>query len=347
MKVIGHDELMMYNESHFIRQQPSDEKKWQDSTWMQWWDLENKLGGVHRIGHEYNIEGGPKVALWSNLITPKGIYKRVLYQTLREADKLPNGWGGGDDTCRNVFENGLHVWIIDDPEAGVSATLKFKDYHQAFMGFPVSGRHYEDLAPDHLDIGGSVTGMITMQGTTFEANGMGMRDHGWGHRHFNVMLSHRYVTGTFGPALTFCACVTHNGVDDSIEAFGWAVKDTDTVIFAEDIDVITYAEVDSASTRGGHIMMKLADGEVLDCELIAEAPGLVNSFHVVPNNTCCRANCNGREGVGTFESSMNFHQGKRPTGKMQNAIVANGFYPGPFEPWGNTNNSVFLAKRML
>ena len=346
MKAIGRDQLRMYNASHFLRQPPDPSGLWQDSTWLHWWDLDNDVGGVHRIGHEYNIEGSePMIALWSNLLTPKGMYKHVLYHPLREQDKLPNGWGGGDETTRNEIVDGIHIWTVDDPEAGVSATLNFEDFHESFMGFPMSGRTNEDIAPNHIDTGGRLTGTINMQGTQFEAtNGMGVRDHGWGHRNLATMHSHRYVAGTFGPDFTFCAWAIHNGVNDSIEAFGWVVKDTDTVVFAKDIDIVTYAEIDSASTRGGHITMQLADGDVLDCELTAVAPGVYNHFHIANNNTLCRASCNGRDGAGMFESWMNYHQGTRPPGKLQSALWENGFHPAPF---ASGETGALMAKRTL
>src|SRR5512145_2351169 len=65
----------------------------------------------------------------------------------------------------------------------------------------------------------------------------------------------------------------HNGVNNSVEGFGWVVRGADTVIFAKDIDIVAYTEIDSASTCGGHITMHLADGEVFESELTAVAPG--------------------------------------------------------------------------
>ena len=348
MKVIGRENLTMYDESHCLRQQPTDEVRWQDSAWLNWWDSENKVGGVHRIGHEYNNpDSGPVIALWINLVTPKGVYKRVVYQPLREEDKLPNGWGGGDDTCRLEIENGLHVWKIDDPQEGVSATLSFKDFHPSFNGFPQSGQTAEDIAPCHIDVHGSVKGTIVMKGETFKADGMGVRDHGWGHRELDVMTSHRYVSGTFGPDFGFTSWAIHNR-RGSIEIFGWVVKD-DQVIFPKNIDIVAYTEIDSVSTRGGQVRFDLANDEVIECELIADAPGLMNYFHNMPNlNTLCRAVCNGREGAGMLESSMNYHRGDRTPDIMQCGLVQNGFYSGPFfEQQGESANSPFLVKRTI
>lgn len=87
---------------------------------------------------------------------------------------------------------------------------------------------------------------------------------------------------------------------------------------------------------------------MLECEVIAEAPGLQNFFHNFGNNnTLCRAVCNGRVGSGQIETSMNYHEGHRPAGRMQRALSANGFYPGTFELKGNVQDERFIPKRTL
>jgi hypothetical protein len=348
MRFIGRDNVKTYTEKDFIRQTPNA-PLWQDSAWLNWWDVTNKVGGIHRIGHEYNkLDGQPDmVAAWSNLVTPKGIYKRVTYLPLREEDKLPTGWGSGDTTSRVEFDGADSLWTIDDPEHDVQAELLFRDFHPAFRGFPSSGRTSEDIAPDHIDVAGSITGTITMQGDTFTADGMGVRDHGWGHRDLYTMRSHRYVSGTFGPDFSFCSWAVHNGVNDRIEIFGFVVRD-DTVIFPKDIDIVAYTEIDSASVRGGRIRYTLPDDEVIEAEIIAEAPGLMNYFHNMPNNnTLGRAICGGRIGSGQFESSSNYHAGNRAPTKLQRALAGNGFFPAlPVEEW-QKEGSPFLSKTTI
>ena len=190
-----------------------------------------------------------------------------------------------------------------------------------------------------------------MKGKSFKAtNGMGVRDHGWGHRDIKTMLSHRYVAGTFARDFTFCAWSIHSDTNDAVESFGWVVKGGDTVVFAKRIEIVSYVEVDSASVRGGRIIMNLADGDVLDCELTAVAPGLVNWFDThkfANNNTLCRAVCNGRVGAGMFESMMNFHKGTRAPGKMQRALASNGFYAGTFENLLADPNGPFTEARVI
>lgn len=348
MEFIGRDDVVVYAESDNYRARPDDRPKWQDSTWLQWWDLEQRAGGVHRIGHEYNIDGGPMVANWCNLITPAGIFKRVTYLPLREEDKLPRGWGGGDATCTNEIVDGEHLWTVDVPESGVSARLVFTDWHGPFCGFPSAGRTAEDITAHHIDISGPVTGSITMQGRTFEVTGMGLRDHGWGRRDLGTMLSHRYVTGCFGPDLSFCAYAIHNGTNDRIETFGWSVQG-DRVIFATDVDIVAYTEVDSASTRGGHVRLALADGSVLDCELTAVAPGLASVFPSAFTNlnTLCRAEIDGRVGTGHIETSMNFHYGSRAPERMRRGLVRNGFYPGTLAELQADPDGPFVPKQTI
>jgi len=348
MNVIGRDKLTWYDESFKLRQQPTDEPVWQDSCWLNWWDTKNKVGGIFRIGHEYNYPGKPPmVASWIGIITPKGIYKRVLHLPLREEDKLPNGWGGGDEVVRVEIDNGDHVWQVNDPAHGVTATLRFHDFHPMFNGFPLSGDTAEDIAPAHIDVHGSVKGDITIQGDSFHADGMGVRDHGWGHRAYGQMTSHRYVSGTFGPDFGFTSWAVHN-LRGSVEIFGWVVRNGE-VIFPKDIDIVAYTEIDSVSVRGGRVTFTLATDERIECDLIAEAPGLMNYFHNMPNNnTCCKAICDGRIGAGMLESSMNYYRGNQPPDKMQWGVVHNGFYPSPFTAVATAGTeNAFLIKRTI
>lgn len=344
---IGRDQVKLYAKADFLRQQPHG-PQWNDSAWLNWWDPKNKVGGVHRLGHEYNrSEGGPPmVAAWSNLITPKGIYRRVEYLPLREADKLSSGWGSGDDTSRVEFDDEGSVWTIEDAEYGVSARLRMWDYHEAFRGFPSAGKTHDEITSDHLDVAGRIAGTITVQGDTFAADGMGVRDHGWGHRNLGTMRSHRYISGTFGPDFSFVSWAIHS-VHDTIEIFGWVMKGN-TVIFPKDIDVVVYAEIDSCSTRGGRIRYELPGGEVIEAELVAEAPGMQHYFHnLANNNTTCTVYCNGRVGAGMVETSMNYHEGHRAPTKLQRAIATGGFFPAlPVNQW-NLPGTVFMAKRTL
>jgi hypothetical protein len=330
MRYTGRDFLRFYDETHHFRQAPQPgPRKWQDSTWLQWWDDKNKVGGVHRIGHEYNVPGGEMVAGWTNLIAPNGVFKNVTWLPLREADKLERGWGSGDDVARNEYVDGKHAWFIDDKANGVAAELTFEDYSPAFCTFPSSGRTVAEISSDHIDVGGKITGWIEMKGERFEVDGFGLRDHGWGYRDVNLILSHRYVTGCFGPDLWFvCYSVMNANSEGSIEQFGWVAKDG-VLHSAKKIDMVAYVENDGSTTRGGHISITLPDGDVMEVELEAAAPGIMCRVHnMFNNNTLCRATYNGRKGSGMFETSLNFHAGTREPQRMVGNLLHTGWYPG-------------------
>ena len=348
MKFVGRDDVLVYEEADNLRKEPDEKPKFNDSTWLQWWDLESGCGGVHRIGHEHNLDEGAMVNSWFHLVTPAGVYKRSTYLPLRDEDKLEFGWGGGDDVCRNEIIDGEHVWTLEDPEPEVSARLAFTDWHGAFCGFPSAGRTAEDITTHHIDIAGPVTGTIDMLGRAYEVSGMGLRDHGWGHRDVGTMLSHRYVTGCFGPDLSFCAYAIHNGVNDRIETFGWCVQG-ETVTFAVDVDIVAHTEVDSASTRGGHIRLALADGQLIDCKLTAVAPGLASVFPngFTNNNTLCRAEVDGRVGAGHLETSMTFHHGDRKPERMRRALVATGLHAATLDQLQADANGPFVPKQVI
>jgi hypothetical protein len=331
MKFTGRENVHLYDASTVLRQVPLlGPRKWQDSTWLQWWDIDSGVGGVHRIGHEYNLSDGvrPHVAAWSNLITPKGVFKQVKWLPLREQDKLARGWGGGDETLRQEYIDGEHVWLFDDPQSGVSCDLRFKDYYLPFRSFPSSGKSAETISAEHIDVAGRLRGSVTMGGQTYRVEGQGFRDHGWGYRDVNLILSHRYVTGAFGPDLSFCCYAIHNASSNTVETFGFVAKGS-TVHFAKKIDLIAYVENDSSTTRGGRIEITLADGEMLDVELTSVAPGIMCNVHNMwNNNTLCSAAYDGRVGSGMFETSMNFHQGTRKPGKMIGNLLESGYYAG-------------------
>lgn len=54
MKFIGRDHVVEYSDDDEGRLTPGTVDKWQDSAWLHWFDIEAGVGGVHRIGHEYN-----------------------------------------------------------------------------------------------------------------------------------------------------------------------------------------------------------------------------------------------------------------------------------------------------
>jgi hypothetical protein len=305
-------------------QPPRPEQNWQDSVVLVWWDLENNIGGYHRIGHEPNVEGG-KIALWNNLLSPQGIYKSTEFLPLREEDRMDNGGFGAGDTCRYEFLEGRHVWTVKDGD--VSATISHTDFHESVECYPKDSTVTQEFANVHVDIPGAVSGTLTIKGVEYQINGLSFRDRGWGTRDWKTLLSHRWVAGTFGPDFSFLALSWYS-IDESIAAFGWVVRG-DTVTYAKALDITAYIEVDGAINRGGHVRFELTTGEVFDieCERIGDQ-GLVSYHHdICCVDVMCRATCNDMVGFCDFETTCNIQNGKRQPTKFAHGIAANGFHP--------------------
>ncbi len=324
MNTVSNPGLQVHGNQAHLRQQPSSQEHWQDSVVLVWWDAANAIGGLHRIGHEPNVKGGGQVAQWTCLISPQGIYKATRYQPLREADRLPDGFGGGDDGCRYQFRDGRHIWTIDTDE--VSAVLGQTDFHDTIDCYPKKGSLADDFAPAHFDIPGAVTGTLKVKGREYQVNGLGVRDHGWGPRDWNSILSHRWVAGTTGPDFGFIV-VSFHSVDDVIASFGW-ISRAGKITFAKKVDILAYIEADAATNRGGHLHIELADGEVIELECTPVAKGLASYHHgVCCMDVLCKFSYQGVEGFCDFESTSNIQHGKRRPGKFTNAIIEDGFHP--------------------
>ncbi len=328
LQSIGGAALPIHGDETHVRQRPGPEAHWQDSVVLVWWDDTHRIGGFHRIGHEPNTASGPMIALWNNLITPEGVYRKTVYQPLREADRLASGGhGGGDDTCRCEYLNGEHVWTLHDGE--VSAELRHSDFSPNVDCYPKQGAIGDDFAPAHFDVPGRVTGWLKVNGTEYQVQGLSVRDHGWGPRDWNSVYSHRWVAGTTGPDFGFIG-VSWHAANDSMASFGWVVRG-ERVTYAKKLDILTYTEIDGATNRGGRVRFELADGQTIDIECTAVAPGLISTHHdICCTDTLCRITVDGQPGFCDFESSSNMQHGKRVPAKAV-GLVDNGFHPNPVQ----------------
>src|SRR3546814_15971558 len=92
---------------------------------MHWYDGKAGIGGLQRIGHEPNRDGG-KAVLWSNVFTTEGVrYRRCLSDLpLRPEDRLANGFGALDH--KFIF-NGNPRWIVRDEGIEVDLNVRSEE----------------------------------------------------------------------------------------------------------------------------------------------------------------------------------------------------------------------------
>ncbi|KAM5346062.1 hypothetical protein ACJ41O_009067 [Fusarium nematophilum] len=314
-----------------VRQKPTAEENFQDSVVLVWWDPDNHIGGFHRLGHEFSQKTGNLATLWTNIVTPTGVFKRTQSIPLREEDSLPGGgFGSGDGTCTVEYKNGQHIWTIDEPEQSLTARVIHRDTGPHVDCFPKKSQVTETFAAGHTDIPGTVTGTLNHEGKTYQVrNGLSIRDHGWGVRNWgSALLSHRWIVGTAGPEFSI-VIVSWHSADDQYAKFGWVVRDN-VVTAAKAIDIVTYVEDDSLTNRGGKTEVELVTGEAYVINWEPVAKGFLAHHRGVSNqDRLCsfKAVGGGKEfnGFGDYENTSNITAGMRKPSLMVNCINQDGF----------------------
>lgn len=323
MEIVGGGnviELTREDEWHHVS---DGHELWQESVLLCWWDLNNKLGGVHRIGHQPFHRDGPKVHVWNNLFAPSCVYKRTEILPLRAKDTFVTGFGGGDDSFKFEFTDHA-IWTFQQKE--VSGQLHVHDFHTPVDIYPKMGTLAEQISSGHLEVGSSVSGSLTLNGKHYNVEGMAFRDHGWGRRDWNILLTHRWIGATFGPDLSILANSTLLIGDVNYE-FGCVMRDN-KIIYTDKVDIVTYLEHDGLTHRGGHLHMELTTGEILDIELEVLQKGSVNwaADTMAITDTMCRMVYGDRIGICNFEISNNATRGRhRPTFAL-NGFTENGLH---------------------
>lgn len=322
MEIVGGVKVHVYDPVDEGSHKPGPQELWQESVVLVWWDLAQGVGGFYRIGHETNWKTGPKVSLWSNTITPEGVFHKTTYLPLRKEDQGPNSFGSGDGTVRFEYDQRA-IWTFDDPD--LRGRLVAEDFHPGLDCYPKSGA-ISEFAPHHMEVSSRVTGELTVKGRTYKVNALAFRDHGWGERAWHTLMSHRWVAGVFEDGLSFCALSWYSS-DDVLIRFGWVVRG-DTVLYAKDVDIVAYVETDAMSVRGGHVKLTLTNGEVLDVECTQVAPTCMSFHHdICCGDTMCRIESNGKKGICDFETTHNTQGGTRRPKTFQSGIIDNGWHP--------------------
>lgn len=325
MDVIGGGEVVVRGPADEGRHAASSHEWWQESVTLIWWDLEQQVGGFHRIGHEPNLKTGPQVYLTNSLFTQSHVYRRSEFIRMQPEDQFPNGFAGGNGHCRFEFVDGKARWTLKDDT--VAMDLVAKDHHTPIDIWPKGGELGKDIAPEHMEVASAVSGTVTIAGKTYNVtNGAAFRDHGWGIRHWEKIMVYRWVVGVFDASLSVFA-MTFLSPDGTMSSFGLVNKDNQ-LIRAKTVDIVTYIEADGFTHRGGHVRLVLATGEVMELECAALQKGTVNSHHGNTwLDTFCKMTYGNKVGVCDFEIANRPFQGTHKPVCLQKAVMENGLFP--------------------
>jgi hypothetical protein len=298
-----------------------DHPLWQESVLLHWFDQRQGIGGWHRLGHEPNNQGG-RAAIWSFMFDRSGWqYRRCGEVALTAADKLPNGFGGGE-ALRFVYQDGAARWNVSD--GALTAQLECRNLFPLVDPFPKSDELAAKRFANHFEVAGRVSGRVTHQGRTVTISGYGYRDHSWGPRDWQKgMLNHRWFTGTLGSELSFAA-ITAQAQSGNLTRVGFVHRDGKTVR-AESVDVVAFMEPDGVTHRGGEIRLTLPTREVIQIRLRAFAGVLFQRGSVVMVETFCAAEGHGLHGYCDAEISTNPRNGTSPVQLALNANTVDGF----------------------
>jgi hypothetical protein len=307
MEITGGGSVIELGPEMEVLQPAEEHPMWQDSVVLCWWDLDNHVGGYHRIGHHAYHPEGPLVHLTSNFFGADCVLRRCGFIPLRPEDQGASTYGCGDGTCGFEFTDHA-IWTFDQPE--VSGELHVHDFHPPVDIYPKTGQLAERITAGHLEVGGGVTGSLTLNGTTYEIDGLGFRDHGWGKRYWEDFVAHRWLAGTFGPEMTVLA-VAVLGTDDTIAEFGCVIREG-TLTYADTVDMVTYLEHDALTHRGGRTRMELPGGETLVIDIEPLQRGAVSQMpgSLAVTDTMSRITCDGRVGICNYEISNNASRGR-------------------------------------
>ena len=302
----NHGEVVTYPPEDELPHGPEGDL-WQESVYVCWWDADAGVGGVHRIGHEQH-DGG-QVALWNTILTADGTrHRRVRTGPLLPEYRLPTGFGS--DTGHACTFDGQHqYWTWDEPDG--AGHLRIEDFFPRMHNFPSNaGTLTKDFAAQHFETAGRIIGTVRVGQKTYAVNGLCYRDHSWGTRKFDTLLSHRWFTGTFGPHLSFGGMIWH-GTDGSLGRFGLVVRDG-VAAFATDVDILAYIEPDGITHRGGEMTLTLPGDEQIH---ITARPidGVVQVIHNIASvDQLCVAEHRGQTGFCVLEMTNNPRNGSGP-----------------------------------
>lgn len=293
---------------------------WQESVAISWRDATAGIGGILRIGHEPNHQGGIAVVTGGVVRADGTSFRRNAVNALGPADLLADGFGAQDGRYRHTYDAALRLEVDDGP---LQLDLAVEDFYARTDFFPKdAGSLVDEIASNHFEASGRITGRVMLDGQEVEVDGLCHRDHSWGLRHWDTILNHRWCPVTFGPDLSLGSIVWHAS-NGSIGRFGYVVRDG-VVELTDDVEILVLMEADGVSFRRGTMEMGLPDGQrwVVEAEPME---ALVSDHHgVIWLDGVGEARLDGRVGFCDLEVSNNPRAGRAPLTATLRAVAGEG-----------------------
>lgn len=304
-----------------------DDPLWQESVFIVWRDRHRPIGGVFRVGHE-PYQGGGQSHVVFDAYAGGVRYRRNLPSAPfdREADHTGTGLTAGD-AWSFTYDGATRVRVR---QHDCELALDVADLYPRTDFFPGdAGTMVDDFAAGHFEASGRCLGRLSLDGEVHEIDGWCHRDHSWGPRRWDTLLSHRWVTGSVGPSLSFGGISWH-GRDGTLARFGYVVRNG-AVTLAEGFDVTVHMACDALTYSGGEATWRLPGGETLTLRPQVEA-AFVNDIHgIACVDAICAIEHDGERGFCDLEVSTNPRAGGAAVTQSLLATIEEGL--SREEPW--------------
>ena len=258
------------------------EKNFNESMYFNFFDNRVRRGGFLRIGNRAN-EGHAEVTL--SLFREDG---SVLFNYKRPEISNNDAYDAGGMRFETLEPLVRHRTTYDgsavflaEPEAMSDPGQAFREnphmkvqvdlLHEAVA--PVYGSSGADRPPEDAEAGFGrahyeqhmhVTGTVTADGQTMEVDGYGLRDHSWGPRYWQNILSYRWLTCSFGPALNIMVSEINRTKTDRTE---WGVVIRDGVLSrVTAVSIESQFDDEQPFHRAMRADLTLDDGETVTVE---------------------------------------------------------------------------------
>ena len=257
------------------------EKNFNESMYFNFFGNRLRRGGFLRVGNRAN-EGYAEVTL--SLFEPDG---SVLFNYKRPEIADNDGYDGGGMRFETIEPMVRHRTTYDGSSVFLATPEEMSDPGQAFRENPHKKVQlhlaYEGVAPvfgsrgtdatheneeegfgrAHYEQHMRVAGSLTIDGETSEIDGFGLRDHSWGPRYWQNILSYRWLNCSFGPALNIMVSEINRTKTDRTE---WGVVIRDGVVSRITGVSIESQLADDRILRAMRADVTLEDGEQVAIE---------------------------------------------------------------------------------
>lgn len=179
---------------------PGTEPHWQESFYFNWATLDGRTFGLTRLGFRHDSADGDGV-----VVVMQDGKRSLVYAAVNEKIESLDTMNPTDG-----LSVGRLTFRVEEPLKRWRLTLEGRDSIDltwtALAGpFDFAHEGGSVIAARHFEHPGTVTGSMTIGGTTHQISGFGTRDKSWGPRDWNGIAGWEWISAQFGEDLAFTA----------------------------------------------------------------------------------------------------------------------------------------------